>query len=76
MEFFLLRVLVPGVTMDIEFFISMQNSYGFQKIFQYTLDMCSLLAQRRNNMFKKWFATFFDSGVLSEYYLPQVLARL
>ncbi|XP_039489002.1 uncharacterized protein LOC120450200 [Drosophila santomea] len=67
LEFFLLRVLVPGITMDMEFFISMQNSYKFQKIFQYTLDMCNLLAQRRNNMFKKWFATFFNAGNFKKY---------
>jgi len=64
---YLLRDLVSGVTMDMEFLISMQNSNKYQKIFQYTLDMCNMLAQKRNNIFKKWFATFFDAGNFKTY---------
>jgi len=56
LELYLLRDLVSGVTMDMEFLISMQNSNKYQKIFQYTLDMCNMLAQKRNNIFKKWFS--------------------
>nr|XP_036672301.1 uncharacterized protein LOC108007679 [Drosophila suzukii]XP_036677754.1 uncharacterized protein LOC118878833 [Drosophila suzukii] len=67
LELYLLRDLVSGVTMDMEFLISMQNSNKYQKIFQYTLDMCNMLAQKRNNIFKKWFATFFDAGNFKTY---------
>ncbi|XP_017122853.1 uncharacterized protein LOC108143123 [Drosophila elegans] len=67
LEFVLLRGLVQGVTMDMEFLISMKNSIRYQKIFQYTLDMCSMLAQRRNNIFKRWFATFFDASNFNKY---------
>ncbi|XP_016997637.2 uncharacterized protein [Drosophila takahashii] len=67
LEFYLLKSLISGVTMDIEFMISMKNSKKYQKIFQYTLDMCNLLAQRRNNMFKRWFATFFEAGNFKKY---------
>ncbi|KAH8364385.1 hypothetical protein KR084_006502 [Drosophila pseudotakahashii] len=67
LEFYLLKNLVSGVIMDIEFLISLKNSKKYQKIFQYKLDMCNLLAQRRHNMFKRWFATFFEAGNFKEY---------
>lgn len=67
LEAYLIRGLFPGVTMDIEFLINMQNSIKYQRIFQYSLDMCNMLAQRRNNMFKKWFSTFFNSGNFKKY---------
>ncbi|KAH8335089.1 hypothetical protein KR074_006352 [Drosophila pseudoananassae] len=62
LEFYLIKDLVPGVMMEMEFLIRMQNSMKYQKIFQYSLDMCNMLALKRNNMFKRWFATFFNSG--------------
>uniref|UniRef100_A0A6P4E7K2 Uncharacterized protein LOC108038862 n=1 Tax=Drosophila rhopaloa TaxID=1041015 RepID=A0A6P4E7K2_DRORH len=67
MDFFLIRDLVPGVKMDMEFLIAMKNSNKYQKIFQYTLDMCNMLAQRRNNIFKRWFATFFEASNFNRY---------
>ncbi|KAH8322121.1 hypothetical protein KR059_003161, partial [Drosophila kikkawai] len=64
---YLISDLFAGVTMDLEFLISMPNSVKYQKIFQYSLDMCSLLAQRRNNIFKRWVSTFFNSGNFKKY---------
>ncbi|KAH8236111.1 hypothetical protein KR032_004078, partial [Drosophila birchii] len=67
LEICLIRDLFAGVTMDMEFLISMQNSIKYQKIFQYSLDCCTMLAQKRNNMFKRWFSTFFSSGNFKRY---------
>ncbi|XP_017084263.2 uncharacterized protein LOC108116755 [Drosophila eugracilis] len=67
LDLYLLRGLVQGVTMDIQFLLSLQNSNKFQRIFQYSLDMCNLLARRRYNIFKGWFATFFEAGNFKKY---------
>ncbi|KAH8380603.1 hypothetical protein KR009_011613 [Drosophila setifemur] len=67
LDFNLIKALVPGVKMDMEFLISLGSAIKSQKIFQYTLDMCSMLAQKRNNMFKRWFATFFNAGNFRKY---------
>ncbi|KAH8270221.1 hypothetical protein KR018_005986, partial [Drosophila ironensis] len=67
LDVYLLKDLVSGVIMDMEFLISMPSSQKYQKIFQYSLDMCNMLAQRRNNIFKRWFATFFSAGNFKKY---------
>ncbi|XP_017042185.1 uncharacterized protein LOC108088748 [Drosophila ficusphila] len=67
LELNLLRDLVAGVMMDMDIFISLHNTDKYQKVFKYSLDMCNMLAQRRNNLFKKWFSTFFNAGNFKKY---------
>ncbi|XP_002135274.3 uncharacterized protein [Drosophila pseudoobscura] len=64
---FLLRGLDTGVTMDLEFRIGVPKSREYKRIFQYSLDMCSILALKKSSMFKRWFSTFFEAGNFPRY---------
>ncbi|BFF96834.1 uncharacterized protein DMAD_05382 [Drosophila madeirensis] len=64
---FLLRTLDKGITMDLGFFISLQKSREYKRIFQYSLDMCSILALKKSSMFKRWFSTLFEAGNFPRY---------
>ncbi|XP_022219716.1 uncharacterized protein LOC111072279 [Drosophila obscura] len=64
---FLLRTLDTGVTMDLGFLISLQKSMDYHSIFQYSLNMCSILSLKKISMFKRWFSTFFEAGNFPRY---------
>lgn len=58
----LVKALLPGFRLNMDFFIRKSESDSFSNFYQYSMDVCRILAMRKNNIFKKWFSKFYQYG--------------
>ncbi|KAH8419590.1 hypothetical protein KR222_007990 [Zaprionus bogoriensis] len=54
--------LYSGMRINMTFFVRKKNSVNYRSFYQYSLDVCSMLGTRKNNIFKRWFSKFFTFG--------------
>lgn len=58
----LVRAIQSGVRLQMDFSTRRLQSTSFTHFYQYSLDICSMLSTGKNNIFKRWFSTFFAYG--------------
>jgi len=63
----LISPLVSGVRINLDFFTRKPNSKTYQSFYQYSFDMCTMMNNQKNNMFKRWFSSFFSHGNLKAH---------
>lgn len=58
----LMSSLYLGLRINMTFLVRKQKAITYRSFYQYSLDMCGMLGNRKNNIFKRWFSKFFTFG--------------
>ncbi|KAH8261327.1 hypothetical protein KR044_007176, partial [Drosophila immigrans] len=66
-ELDIIKPLVSGIIVHLDFQTRKDNSKTYQRLYQYSFDLCSMMGNHKNNMFKRWFLSFFAFGNFKAY---------
>ncbi|XP_046807375.1 uncharacterized protein LOC111687196 [Lucilia cuprina] len=58
----IIKIIQNGFKGHIEFQIRLEGSKIYQTLFDYTIDICSMVISFKDTLFKKWFRSFLKYG--------------
>ncbi|XP_043865891.1 uncharacterized protein LOC122757546 [Drosophila mojavensis] len=58
----LIKQLQSGLRLSMDFSTRRIRSSSFTHFYEYSLDLCNMLSTQKNNIFKRWFSTFYNYG--------------
>ncbi|KAH8406084.1 hypothetical protein KR215_004831 [Drosophila sulfurigaster] len=66
-ELDLISPLITGLRVHLDFYTRKDDFKTYQSFYQYSFDLCSMMGNHKNNMFKRWFISFFSFGNFKSY---------
>ncbi|XP_037956536.1 uncharacterized protein LOC119686131 [Teleopsis dalmanni] len=62
LDMYIIQPLKSGFKSYFEFQVRLSNSKNYQKLFNYQVDVCNMVASLKESLFKKWFASLRRYG--------------